>query len=302
MVSQLLSDILRCPGRACGGSLASPSGELRCARCGAGYPVIDGIPVLLAPRALADEFRRTEAKQWDDQASAYEETRSRDLVYMAGVLAAVRNLRIRAGDRVLDAGCGTGFTVREYHRSGVETVALDLSLDSLRQLRRCLPEANGVHLVCGDLTTLPFAGDVFDRVVCANALQHLPDSGATGEAVAERARVARPGAPVVVTVHNYSIPKRRAGWEREGASGGHSGGVQWIHRFDRREFERLLARELRVRKVVGAGLPLVYRFKLTPVMRIVERLWGWFPASAPWGNMLIGVTERRRATPSRSAP
>ena len=36
-----------------------------------------------------------------------------------------------------------------------------------------------------------------------------------------------------------------------------------------------------------------YQFKLTPLMRVVERLLGQFYLSTVWSNMLIGVGIRR---------
>ncbi|HEV2484832.1 MAG TPA: Trm112 family protein [Terracidiphilus sp.] len=46
---------LACP--ACLGDLRLAETRLVCAGCGRGYPVVDGIPVLIAERAETDETR-----------------------------------------------------------------------------------------------------------------------------------------------------------------------------------------------------------------------------------------------------
>lgn len=291
-VTPNLLEILRCPRHPGGGLLSEALDALRCPECGVEYPVVEGIPLLLGAGRLADPYLASEQKQWDAQAETYDAMRMRDLVYMAGVRSAISNLKVRPGDRVLDAGCGTGLTVVRYYQPGVRIVAMDLSLQSLLNLKRRLAPSAGVDLVCGDLTALPFAGGGFDKVLCANTLQQLPDAASRSGAVGELARVARPGARVVVTAHNYSKSKERAGWIKEGGTGGSSGPVQWIHRFDAPEFAALLAQSLRVHRVMGAGFPLMYRYKLTPLMNLVERLAGNFRLGTRWGNMLVGVASR----------
>ncbi len=291
-VAPRLLEILRCPRHHLGGPLAEVGGALRCPECGVDFPVVEGIPVLLDAGLLAEPFFAAEQRQWDAQAETYESNRVRDAVYMAGVRSAVANLGARPGDRVLDAGCGTGLTVRAYQRPGVRTVALDLSLRSLLFLKPRLRAGDEVDLVCGDLTALPFADGAFDRVLCANALQHLPDAERRGGTVRELARVARPGGRVVVSAHNYSRAKVRAGWAKEGGAGRSSDPVQYIHRFDAPEFEALLGQALRVRKVTGAGLPLWYRYKLAPLMRLIERVGANSRLSTRWSNMLVAVASR----------
>jgi SAM-dependent methyltransferase len=253
--------------------------------------LVDGILDLLAQGEGPDVFREHESSQWDEQAARYEPTRRDDALYQATVRGAARALRPRPGELILDAACGTGMIVRRYFRPGLRLVCLDLSRDSLRHLRGTLP-AGAACCVRGDLRALPLADGVFDRVLCTNALQHLPDPAGRRAAVAELSRVARPGGRVVVSVHNYSVHKRRAGWPKEGPAKGNSGPVQYLYRYDVEEFRDLLATRLHVERVCGIGLPLPYRLKLSWLSCGLERLLSRYGASAPWGNLLLGIARR----------
>lgn len=305
-----LLTLLRCPLHPGAGPLAplrgpSRPGEpeppvrgLHCPRCRRAYPVVDGIPDLVGPAGCPGPVRDGEAAQWDEQAPRYDEGRVRDPIYMAGVAAAARALAPRAGDLVLDAACGTGLTARAYGRPGLRVVAVDLSRESLR----VLGGARGPAAVCpvrADLGALPFADGTFDRVLCANALQQVPGEGLRRACVRELARVARPGGRVVVTVHGWSVPKRRAGWPKEGPARGPSGAVRYIYRSEPGEFRDLLASALRVEAVRGAGLPLPYRWKLSWLSRRLERVLSRLAAGAAWGHMLVGVGRREAPAAGR---
>jgi SAM-dependent methyltransferase len=233
-----------------------------------------------------------EAEQWDKHAVRYDKTRDAEAVYLAGVEAAAEAFCAQAGELILEAGCGTGMVLRRYARPAIDVVALDLSLDSLRYLRKTIP-ASPVRLVRGSVDHLPFADGSFDRVLCANTLQHLPTDKKRRRALHELARVARPGGRVVVTVHNWSLPKKRAGEPKEGHAGSLSGPIQYIYRFEPDEFRTLLESTLDVQKIVGAGLPFPYRFKLSKLSRRLERLSRKWRASTMWGNMLVGIGDTR---------
>jgi len=99
-----------------------------------------------------------------------------------------------AGVRVLDVAAGPGNVARELLANGArDVVALDLSFNMLAEgKRRGLPD---VHWVNGDALHLPFSDATFDAVTISFGLRNLPDP-AMG--LAEFARVARPGARMVV--------------------------------------------------------------------------------------------------------
>jgi SAM-dependent methyltransferase len=94
--------------------------------------------------------------------------------------------------RALDAACGTGRHAQ--HLADTHVVAgVDGSPEMLAVARAKVPDA---RFVLGDLTAVPFPDDTFDVLVCALALCHVTDLHV---AVAELARVVRPGARVVLT-------------------------------------------------------------------------------------------------------
>jgi ubiquinone/menaquinone biosynthesis C-methylase UbiE/uncharacterized protein YbaR (Trm112 family) len=285
-----LLELLRCPLHPDSEALIQDQAlaAIYCTRCCRNYPVTDGIPDLVIADPASNPYLAAEAQQWDAHAPRYDEKRQHDLIYRASIDAAVQALNAEPGDAVLDAACGTGMTIKAYLRPGIRVVALDLSLESLRRLRAELDSPDVVFLR-GDLLTLPFAANSFTKVLCANAIQHLPQESHRRRCVQELARVARPGARVVVTAHNHSIPKVRKGWPKEGSAGSYSGAVQYIYRYDAVEFRRLLACALDSERVTGAGLPLPYRFKLGRLSQRLECFLRRFPASARWSHMLVGV-------------
>lgn len=285
-------DLFRCPDHPEAGPLVPVAAGGACPACRREFRAQDGVFDLLSAESVyPDDFREREMAQWDEQADSYERGRTDDRVYMECVNAAAEALAPEPGELVLDAGCGTGLTLRSYWRPGVEAVALDLSAASLRRCRAAGPKAGAVY-VRGDLARLPFADGTFDRVVCPNVLQQIPSADLRRQCARELARVTKPGGRVVFTVHNYSWQRQRAGWVKENSAKGPSGDVQYIYRHEPDEFRELVSEALTPERVCGAGFPLWYRWKLSPVSRLVERVLRRIPAFAPFGHMLVAVCRR----------
>ena len=83
---------------------------------------------------------------------------------------------IRAGDTVLDVGCGTGVLARETHRRvGHEgqVVGLDLNEGMLAVAARTGPNVEWRPV--GDAASLPYEDTSFDVVVSQFALMYFPD-------------------------------------------------------------------------------------------------------------------------------
>ena len=122
-------------------------------------------------------------------------------------------LGLRAGDRLLDLGCGGGRHAFEGYRRGAHTVAFDRDggdtkdaaamLAAMRLAGEAPADVLGTA-VQGEALCLPFADASFDRVIASEVLEHVADDAA---AMAELARVLRPGGTLAVTVPRW-FPER----------------------------------------------------------------------------------------------
>ncbi|WP_369134164.1 methyltransferase domain-containing protein [Modestobacter sp. I12A-02662] len=104
---------------------------------------------------------------------------------------------VTAGDDVLDVACGTGIVARTAaERTGPSgrVVGLDLNEAMLTVAREVRPDLEWRQ---GDAAALPFPDAFFDVALCQSGLMFVPDPAA---AVAELARVVRPGGRVAVQV------------------------------------------------------------------------------------------------------
>jgi SAM-dependent methyltransferase len=118
-------------------------------------------------------------------------------------------LGLREGDRILDLGCGFGRHAFEAARRGAEVVALDAGQDEVEGVVAMfnamvaegeLPADAATAAVQGDALHLPFADGSFDRVICSEVLEHIPDDVG---AMRELTRVLRPGGTMAVTVPRF---------------------------------------------------------------------------------------------------
>lgn len=106
--------------------------------------------------------------------------------------AAVAVLGLREGDRVLDAGCGTGRALPPLRTavgpSGV-VLGADLTPAMLQAAVRAGRDRDG-QLLLADVAALPLRAQSLDAVFGAGLISHLPDPA---ENLRELARVVRPG-------------------------------------------------------------------------------------------------------------
>ena len=83
----------------------------------------------------------------------------------------IAHLQPRHGERILDAGCGTGINLRRITEAGGRPVGLDFSWGMLRVAQRSVP---GVPLAQADLNrNLPIRHGRFDGFLCTLVSEHL---------------------------------------------------------------------------------------------------------------------------------
>ncbi len=117
-----------------------------------------------------------------------------DWNYYPTYLAKLRTVRrwldgLPSSTRVLDAGCGEGVLVDEYHAK-LRIEGLDAHYASARVRQ-------------GVLTALPYANGEFDRAMCLDVLEHLPFDEQP-VALQELYRVLKPGGELLVSVPNLA--------------------------------------------------------------------------------------------------
>jgi len=105
---------------------------------------------------------------------------------------------------ILDAGSGPGRYAIDLARQGHRVVAFDLVREMLElaDVRLVKAEINtqATSLVEGDISDLPYANDMFDSVISLGSpLSHITDSQRRFSAVAEMARVVKPGGMILLT-------------------------------------------------------------------------------------------------------
>jgi ubiquinone/menaquinone biosynthesis C-methylase UbiE len=107
---------------------------------------------------------------------------------------ALARVPLRPGDHVLDVGCGTGVFLGMCVDRGAVASGIDAADNLLALARQRVPDADLRH---GDMLALPFPDDTFDLVTGFSTFFFAEDMVA---ALAEAARVAKPGAPIVIEV------------------------------------------------------------------------------------------------------
>ncbi len=265
------------------------TGWLDCPACGQRYPIENGIarmlPAQLAAPALTVEAaaslagsavrvpagspvgvtamgtdgieaarKRSEMTARDAQVGAYDRMRGLALFGKLEIPLTLAQTRPGPNDVLLEAGCGTGRMSRAFAARCGSLICVDFSFESLRVCQRKL-EAAGVEnadLVQADVCALPFQSCAFSKVVSCQVLEHIPTPASRQVMIAELARVAQPGATVVISAYQHSLFTRLFD-KKEGA---HAGGI-YYYRFGRRELRDLLATAMDVRSLTGI---LIYHY------------------------------------------
>ena len=148
------------------------------------------------------EFDRRDVERLERLYTTRDVLRRRELVRVA--------LGARAGDRVLDVGCGPGFYVTEMLEvvgRGGSIVGVDGSADMLAVAAKRAEGHDNVEFHEADATSLPVPDASFDRAIAVQVLEYVRDVPA---ALAELRRALRPGGRVLVWDVDWATVSWRA--------------------------------------------------------------------------------------------
>jgi SAM-dependent methyltransferase len=136
--------------------------------------------------------RQDAAARYSASAEAYAATMAPSLRSVAAEV--VRRAALRPGERVLDAGTGTGIAAAGAVGDGREVVGVDAAEGMLAIAQREVPD---VRFVQADFGAMPFAEATFDVVLAAHAILFGADRVAV---LRELRRVARDGGRLSISV------------------------------------------------------------------------------------------------------
>jgi len=105
-------------------------------------------------------------------------------------------LDIKPGEKILEAGCGTGNLALKIKEKGAEVIGLDNCKEALEIYQQKDPEAK---LILADLAQkLPFSDNYFDKIASNNTLYAIPKEKQL-DTLKELYRILKPGGRIVVS-------------------------------------------------------------------------------------------------------
>ncbi|MBW1941306.1 MAG: methyltransferase domain-containing protein [Deltaproteobacteria bacterium] len=140
--------------------------------------------------------------EWRDRYNAWFTTPMGALIKHYETELVMAMLRPAPGERILDAGCGTGIFTQDIFVPGTRVVGLELSFPMLQGAVGRF-QGRPFQGIQGDINRLPFSNNAFDRTVSVTALEFIEDAEG---AVRELFRVTHPGGSVVMATLNSLSP------------------------------------------------------------------------------------------------
>lgn len=188
---------------------AALTGDLevaRCGACGAAFPIINGVPILVRnPSAHEAELAAArkvnplwyESEQPAEEASPWRHHIRKRRLYLEKALH--REFALRGWSKAqtaLDLGCGDGNHLRWLTGYSQRLFASDYNMVRLARARGLAPSAK---VFLADILDYPAQDGAFDLVFFHHVIEHIPDDDA---ALATVRRILKPGGLLVLGTPN----------------------------------------------------------------------------------------------------
>jgi ubiquinone/menaquinone biosynthesis C-methylase UbiE len=162
----------------------------------------------------ADEQMRQEFNQWAEQGKG-EEMEAHHISITQQTLAL---MNLKAGDRVLDLGCGAGWASRLMAKavangnSPGQVVGLDVSDEMIRRARAGSTDHDNLMFVVGSAQQIPWDENFFDKVLSVESFYYYADQE---RALAELFRVMAPKGELYILINLYRDNHYSLRWVEE---------------------------------------------------------------------------------------
>lgn len=190
----------------------------------------------------------------------------------------LEGLDLKAGDKVLDIGCGDGFFLYLISSLPIKLtlVGFDNDKRTLTIARKNLANTR-LRLVYGDVAAMPFAENSCNQAIMTEVLEHVKNER---KALSEVYRILKPNGKLVLTVPSYNFPFLwdPLNWILQNLFGTHISGTNFFAGIWARHL-RLYKRENLKKLIKNAG------FKIEKMEELTTRC-------LPFNHYLVNVVAR----------
>jgi len=192
-----------------------------------------------------DERLQGEFNRWAEQGRGEEMERH----HLDITEKTIRLMDLRAGERVLDLGCGAGWATRLLARlvadgpSGFgQVVGVDVSDEMIRRARQASKDFENIMFVWGSAQQIPWEENYFDKVLSVESFYYYADQD---RALAELFRVMAPRGRLFILINLYKDNPYSLRWVDELAVPVHARSEEeYVQLLKRHAFENVEARRV----------------------------------------------------------